>query len=58
MNRSGDAALRSRYEATRIALSNLKSGKHNGAERAYGIAYDNLAKNGAEMRLKAKYRGG
>lgn len=48
--------LKFRYDAVRTALFNLKAGKHNGAERAYGKAYDRMAKAGMVMRLKAKYR--
>jgi hypothetical protein len=44
------------YNEARTKLFNLKAGKHNGAEQAYGKAYDNLAKHGYEMRLKEKYR--
>jgi hypothetical protein len=49
--------LRARYDVARTALYSLKAGKHNGAERNYGRAYDNMAKAGMVMRLKAKYRG-
>ena len=49
-------ALRFKYEAARTFLGNLKAGKHNGAERNYGKAYDKMAVAGMVMRLKAKYR--
>jgi len=49
--------LRARYDVARTALNNLKAGKHNGAERNYGRAYDKMAQAGMTMRLKAKYRG-
>ena len=57
MDEQDKQALRLKYEAARTTLNNLKAGKHNGAERNYGRAYDKMAQAGMTMRLKAKYRG-